>query len=291
VVVACTRGEQSAAGTAQLHAQSLLPGGQDAPVTLEDGGGNDTVAVLMRDGGAWVLRRDYQTGLFAQRQTPAGDWTNVAQLSSEPELATPMISVSADGTALASYAGVVRDGQTANSDGFVRRLGPSGWSDPISLDTRGPIGSTDTLGLTTAMDPYGNALAVWTSRSTFVVAQTPTSTSYDSLDEIRVQRFDSASGWARDHLALDSDPPTEPFTYLIPAAVALDAQGNGLAIWSRETTVRVNRFRVDSGWQGARTLDVSSGIPKLAVDDRGRAIAVWSARGVIRAARFLEPDN
>jgi hypothetical protein len=141
------------------------------------------------------------------------------------------------------------------------------------------------------MDPYGNALAVWTTRSTFVVAQTPTSSSYDSLDEIRVQRFDSGSGWAPAHLALDSDPPTAPFTYLIPAAVALDAQGNGIAVWSRATTVRVNRFRVDSGWQGARTVDVSSGAPKLAVDDRGRAIAVWSANGVVHAARFLEPGN
>jgi hypothetical protein len=270
-------------GREELLAQSLTPTGQGFPVHLSYAG-EDAAAALVREGGAWLVKTAYPSGIFVQHQTSSGNWEGAKQLAASG-MRSGGVAASSDGTVITSWVGPVRDSQLVHGVGFVRRLTAAGWSDPQSLDTRGDKGFSETLGLTIAMDPYGNAVASWITRDTYVVSQTPSTMTYESSHEIRSQRFDATSGWAPVHVKLDPDPPsatTDP-------AAALDPERNGLSIWATASSMHASRFLADSGWQAPKVVDTATGAPvKLAVDDGGRAIAVWIVRGEIRAARFLD---
>jgi hypothetical protein len=277
--------DERGSGTSGVLATSLAPTGEDPPVPLDFGSGGEVSAALLAQGGAWLARGSYAGGLSVKHMTPAGTWESSVPLRSSTIRSVAM-ATSLDATAIASWTEPAFDGQTMHADGFVRRFMVDGWGDAQALDTRGDRGSSEALGLTVAIDPYGDALALWVTRTTYVVSQTSNSTTYASTHEIRSQRFELQSGWAPAHAELDPEPPS---SLAIPA-LAVDPQGNGLAIWTTDQSVRVNRFRADdAAWQAAAILDLSNGSAmNLAADDRGRAIATWISRGEIRAARFLE---
>ena len=64
-------------------------------------------------------------------------------------------------------------------------------------------------------------------------------------------------------------------TALLPA-VAVDASGNALAMWTDLTHARACHFTPSSGWGAAESVDATEEQPKAAFDGQGRAIALWT---------------
>ncbi len=129
-----------------------------------------------------------------------------------------------------------------------------------------------------AVDPAGNALAVWLE-----------------ADNVFANRYSADSGWGAEELietsALAAGAPT----------VAVDSSGNGLAVWGQSDgaaeTVFFNRYVTGSGWAAADSIQtgaigVTLSLPQVAVDSSNEALAVWlSANAVgpvneVSASRF-----
>jgi hypothetical protein len=277
---------QDGAPSRRLLALSLTPSGRGDPVSLNFPSVGEAAAATIAEGGAWLVEANSGKGLFARRMTASGTWDSPTELHSS-EARTIGVTVTSDGTALASFTETFSEGTLSRRDGFVRRFTGAGWDETVRLDTRGSHGSSEALGLTTALDPLGDALAIWMTRNTYVVSQTATSTTYESSYEVRAQRFETGTGWATSHVELE---PESTMGYSAPA-LTIDPQGNGLSVWSNGSSMRAARFSTDAGWQSSQVIDDSTGgAVNLAADDRGRAMAVWMSGNEIRAARFLEPE-
>jgi hypothetical protein len=62
------------------------------------------------------------------------------------------------------------------------------------------------------------------------------------------------------------------------SAVALDATGNGFALWEQIDGLWASRFERQAGWGPATRLDTMpvSSSPGLGIDAQGRGLAVWT---------------
>ncbi len=118
-----------------------------------------------------------------------------------------------------------------------------------------------------ALSTNGSSLAVWRE-----------SNPGDNNYSMKAARFTTAGGWGApvsiETLFTNVDADNNP-------AVAIDAQGNGIAMWLQNRTVHYNIYRADTGWQGAvevtgQTSSVGSARIQLAMTPDGRAVAVWS---------------
>jgi hypothetical protein len=135
-----------------------------------------------------------------------------------------------------------------------------------------------------AVDPSGNALAVWEQ--------------FDGTrGNIWANRFTPATGWGAAQpigttyisSLLHSRPDPQ---------VAVDPNGNALAVWSQSDGTRYNiwatRFTPATGWDTAQLIETNITFgafkPQVAVDSSGNALAVWSQldgpRSDIWANRF-----
>lgn len=86
------------------------------------------------------------------------------------------------------------------------------------------------------------------------------------LSDIYASRRDTGS-WSAPELIGSGSAPR----------LAGDAAGNAIAVWSRGTTVRANRFVAGVGWQGEKEVggDFVGGSPDVAMDESGRGVVVW----------------
>ncbi len=124
-----------------------------------------------------------------------------------------------------------------------------------------------------AIDPAGNAIAVWGQANGDVAA---------SL-RIWANVFDVVSGWGTPTPLQSSDVLAN-----VPQ-IAMDANGNGVAAWYQingsDYEVWVNRYVKNSGWQGAEKITGSEGSQvagaldgsglSLGIDDAGNAMLMW----------------
>jgi hypothetical protein len=118
-----------------------------------------------------------------------------------------------------------------------------------------------------ALDPNGNAVAVWSQRD-------------GERIKIWANRFTSGAGWgAAERIeGDDTDGSFEP-------QVAFDPNGNAVAVWPRLDGTRAdiwaNRFSPTAGWDAAERIESDAGngfAPDVALDPNGDAVAVWSQR-------------
>jgi hypothetical protein len=118
---------------------------------------------------------------------------------------------------------------------------------------------------------------------TYVIGTMGGSTSYGHRTELRVQRYDSAEGWAPEHVPLGAVAETGESRILTEPCVAFDSYGNALVVWSEGRDVAramAARFLFDSGWQEPVALGASretSPGPRIALDAFGRGFAAWHA--------------
>ncbi len=172
----------------------------------------------------------------------------------------PAIAADPDGNAV-----VVWD-QTDGTryDLWSNRHAPDeGWSTPQRIE-RDDAG--DTFRPQVAMDPNGNAVAVWQQ--------------FDGTrDNIWANRFTPRRGWGgaeRIEANNNAGGARNP-------QVALDSSGNAIAVWQQSDGMRdniwANRFTPRRGWGGAKRIEVDNAgkavAPHIAADPDGNAMAVW----------------
>lgn len=110
-----------------------------------------------------------------------------------------------------------------------------------------------------AVDPGGNAVAVWTQPSGFWSS-----------------RYTPSDGWSpAERISGGGDA-------LPSAAVAMDAAGNALAVWEQffiNDNVYTNRYTPSGGWRTSHRIDDDNGDadgPQVAMGAAGDAVAVWA---------------
>jgi hypothetical protein len=225
-------------------------------------------------GGAWAL---WDSPVASVRHlSAAGAWADPQSLGPSNQSGA-RIAVSADGSALLIFPAKI--GSKSSLTGW-RFTPDGGWTALEALDTEGNRGTTSVSNAELAVDSFGNGLAVWLTSMTYVVSQMGGSTTYNTVSELRSQRFLAASGWSSGHDTLDLGTATE-------AAVALDDTGNGFAVAVSGGEVRAARWLATSGWQASFAIgEGASAAPRLVIDRSGRAAALWRSGANLIIRRF-----
>jgi hypothetical protein len=166
---------------------------------------------------------------------------------------------------------------------WANRLVPPAWGERSLLET---TDSADAIEPDVAADPAGNAVAVWTETDGSLV------TVWSS------RRAADDAAWEAPFMLGVSG--VDDGTHTPAPHVALDARGDGVAVWSLSTggawTVWVSRYRGDTGtWEAAAPLQPDDGGDstgaQLALDANGDAYATWrrqdGASFSVWAARFV----
>jgi len=138
----------------------------------------------------------------------------------------------------------------------------SQWQTPVRIDNA--IGNAGFPQIAT--DKNGNALAVWHQRG-------------GSTENIWANRFTPTGGWGVAEL-LETDNASHAFS----PQLAIDDNGNALAVWSqsdgRRFNIWANRFTPAGGWEVAELIETDNtggaGAPQIAIDNDGNALAVWN---------------
>jgi hypothetical protein len=139
---------------------------------------------------------------------------------------------------------------------------PGGWSGPVPLEFDDVH---DTMVPQVAVDPTGNATAVWNQWGA-------------TTNDIWASRFTVGYGWGAPVLI-----ETGGGFYARDPQVGVDALGNAIAVWSQlisgTENIWFNRYAVGTGWEGAvlvETNDTSDAVdPQVSVAADGTAVAVW----------------
>lgn len=166
----------------------------------------------------------------------------------------------------------------------------TGWGTAERIETN----DGDTWNPQAAIDPAGNAIAVW-SQSNGIVST------------IRANIYTASVGWGEaEEIGTDVGDAWLP-------QVAVDSYGNAVAVWRQDDGGRYdiwsNRYIAGTGWGTPGKIETDdsghAGDPQVAVDIYGNAIAVWWQENSVRdiwsnrytagtgweAAELLESDD
>ncbi|HSB62117.1 MAG TPA: hypothetical protein VLI67_10380 [Vicinamibacteria bacterium] len=258
-----------------IRAARWAGGHWESPRTIQrplpETGGSPRVAVAA-DGTAVAVWHELQAGTFriwANRFRPGAGWATAEPIS-PPEAREGAlfadVAMDALGNAVAVWQRWAAPGLW---DVVAARLEPArGWGPATTVAASRPSGEFPRV----AMDPGGNALAVWRDATG------------GSVFGVWAARFRRDRGWGQTVL-LQSNVGTGAD---LPQ-VALDGTGNGLAAWRRPEADRVSifaaRFLDDAGWDvplvvasGPRAgTDLGNvGPVALALGPGGGAVAAWA---------------
>lgn len=184
----------------------------------------------------------------------AGSWGSATALESgDKEAAEPQVAFDTNGNAMAVWQ--QSDGTRHNI--WARRyVAGSGWgvAGLIEADDAG-----DAQLPQLAFDASGNAMAVWQQ--------------FDgSANNIWVNRYQANAVWgSAEPIDNGSDDATVP-------QIALEAGGNGLAVWQQGSNLWSNRYLAGIGWGGAVSIESGNGAaktPQIVMDGDNNALAVW----------------
>jgi hypothetical protein len=160
--------------------------------------------------------------------------------------------------------GVGADGGGASSfRSMVRPFGGQWSLTPLPVSG---IGDSDVRGPQVAVDPQGNAVAVWSADNQATVTRV-----------LRSSTRPADGQWSDPVVISDDDNAVSDRDH----DVAIDAQGNATAIWSEltDTGFVVRSANRPSGGVWSAPVDLSEGAlngqPRLAVDPQGTVTAVW----------------
>jgi hypothetical protein len=229
---------------------ALGPGPQSVAF---DAAGNALVVWMQFDGtyNIWANRYSTSTGLWgaaAPIETDTGDAPH------------PQVAIDAAGNALVVWRQF--DGTHYNiwANRYSASTGLWGAAAPIETDSTG-----DAFVPQVAIDATGNALAVWTQ--------------FDGTrNNIWANRYSASTGlWGvAAPIETDTGDASHP-------QVAIDATGNGLAVWTQfdgtNYSILANRYSASTGWGVAAPIETgnaeSASDPQVAINATGNALAVW----------------
>jgi len=227
-----------------------------APNVALDSDGNGIVV--------WMQLKVDSSGseLWARTYADGGEWAPPERVG-ETEVnrtGAPALAADPDGNAV-----VIWD-QTDSTryDLWSNRYAPDeGWSTPQRIE-RDDAG--DTFRPQVAMDPSGNAVAVWQQ--------------FDGVrDNIWANRYTPSDEWGlAERIEANNNAGGAR-----NAQIALDSSGNAIAVWQQSDGVRdniwANRFTPRRGWGGAERIEVDNAgeavAPHVAADPDGNAVVVW----------------
>jgi hypothetical protein len=216
-----------------------------------------------RNGNAVAVWRQAEGGrysVWANRfNASTSSWGSAAAIESDNagDVLVPRVAFDVNGNCIAVWP--QSDGARFNL--YAARMTPAGtWGAPILIETQntGDVGSADL-----AIDPSGNAIAVWTQSD---------GTRYN----VHANRYAAATGaWGSATLI-----ETENLQNSSRPRIAIDANGNAFAVWEYQG-IYANRYSATSNSWGAAVPihSANPGLasdPQVAVDAGGNAFAVWS---------------
>ena len=249
---------QSAARASGGAWEPVLPvspssGTAERPQVAVDASGR-AVAVWRRDGGAGYL--------IESAQHPAGGWLPPVPLSAaEGNAEAPQVAVDADGDAVAVWSRSSEKGGLSSTVVQAAAQSAGGaWQSPLDVSPAEELAEGPQVGF----DAAGNADAVWTSASANPAV-------------VHTASRPPGGAWT---------PPLElsnPDRGAFESQLAFDAEGNGIAVWSRYNGA--NTIIQASGYDGAGP-HLSASIPtvgsvKQPVSFSASARDAWSAIGSI----------
>ena len=179
----------------------------------------------------------------------------------------PQVAVDPQGNAVAVWE---QEDETFRSDIWANRFVPGlGWGTAERIETD----AGDARDTQVAVDPQGNAVAVWEQ-------------SDGIRNNIWANRFVPGVGWGTATLIETDDAGAGS------PQVAVDPQGNATAVWHQGIVDNIwaNRFVPGVGWGTATLVETDAGearSPQVAVDPQGNATAVWVQGSAIWANRFV----
>lgn len=239
--------------------------GWGAPVLIEshDAGNADMpqIAVASATGEAvavWHQFAGTRSNVYANRFTPVDGWGGVAMITDNAgDAFDPQVASDAAGNAIVVWRQSDGTSYSIWTNRFTRS---GGWGVPALLESNTGEATAPEI----AMDPDGNAIAVWAQ-------------SDGVRNNIWSNRFTVGSGWGTAVLieSNDGDAWTPKIT--------MNAAGDAFAVWggwdpSAGTLTGVtfaNRYTVAAGWGTPVRIGLGSSDPQVAVDAMGNAVAVW----------------
>jgi len=219
------------------------------------GWGTPTSIPISPEGGFWPQVAIDATGniiavwlgqrVWANRYTPGTGWGTATSIHTGSSGERPQIAMSPNGNAIAVWS--ANEGLWAN-----RYTLASGWGTAELIPGNGSSRSPQI-----AIDGSGNAIVVW---------QQFDNTRYSY--SVGTNRYTAGSGWGAATVFETSSG--------VPPAIAMDANGNAIAVWQGSGGIRTNRYTAGSGWGAATLISTGGGSPQIAMDANGNGIAVWS---------------
>jgi hypothetical protein len=204
---------------------------------------------------SWV-----ETDIVSRKSKASGEWDPQQTINDGGgEAFDPQISMGADGSAVAVWQ--QSDGTRYGiwSNRYTRLDGWRTYAEPTETSTG------DATNPQVAVDAQGNAIAVWVRSS-------------GTRLDIWSNRYTPSNGWGS-----AGRIETEDEGDARNPQVAVDAQGNTVAVWEQSEGTRLdvwsNRYTPSNGWGSAGRIETEdegdASSPQVAVDAKGNAIAVW----------------
>ncbi len=239
----------------------------DLPLQTEDGDAREQQIAIDKDGNAMAIWEQKSTGnydLYARRYIPGAGWNEPEPLETADESAgSPQVAWDGAGNAIAVW-----QQPTPNfgpwsiwSNRFDNTLG---WGTAATLVEHIELAPGGVPAL--AVDPAGNAIAVWQHLDLS-----------RSATDIWSNVWTPGTGWANERQI-----ETQKKENANHAQVAVDSSGNAIAVWMEDDGTRpniwANRYLPGTGWGTAQLLehdDGWAGYPQIAIDAAGNAFAIW----------------
>lgn len=233
--------------------------------TGNDGDASDPQIAMDANGNAlavWRQSDGTRNDIWANRYTAGTGWGTAALIETDNagEADSPHVVIDANGDALAVW----RQSDGTHTNIVAKRYSAgAGWGTAILLETDN---ANDAHSPQIAITASGDAVAVWVQ------------TNGSSYNTILANRYTVGTGWG---LAIPID--TDTIGYASDPQIAMDANGNAIAVWSKSDgthfNIVANRY-TGTGWGTATLIEAdnvgSAFIPQIAMDSNGNALAVWA---------------
>jgi hypothetical protein len=223
----------------------------------------------------WHQRNGIRDDIWANRYTAGSGWGVAALIETENGNASyPQVAMDHSGNAIAVW---MQDLGTHWDIWANRYTAGSGWGTAALIETEAVLNDAFPQ---VAVDPSGNAIAVWQQ-------------SDGTRVNIWANRYTTGSGWGAAALI-----ETDDLGDASGPQIAMDPSGNAIAVWQQSDGTRNNiwarRYAAASGWGTAALIETDdlggAAGAQVAMDHGGFAIAVWyqsdGSRDNILANRF-----
>ncbi|WP_375176317.1 Ig-like domain-containing protein [Marinobacter mobilis] len=227
---------------------------------------------MNQQGDAVVVWKQFNAGftrydIWSNRYDVGSGWQVAEQIEfSNMDAGGADVALSDNGFAVAAWA---QDDGTRNNIWASRYDPDSGWGSASLLENEnfGGAGSPQAT-----MDAAGNALVVWFQMDA-------------SRQNVWANRYSAGAGWGSADII-----ETNSTGNALDARVALDTNGNGMAVWYQDdgglNNVWANRFLAGTGWSGPERIESSdlghASLVDVATGLNSSVLAIWQQNDGVR---------